>query len=105
MCRLGEKTVRTRCFTFHLLDTAQCVLEGVQRGGLVIVPLLSGQVELQLFQGLYHLLLCLGFGRLLTAVNCTTRRGFKSRFSSGGGAQSPRIEVEIKADFVAKHMF
>lgn len=42
------------------------------------MSLLGGQVKLQLLQGFNHLLLVLGFGRLLTAagVTCTgqTRR-------------------------------
>lgn len=69
----GEKTDRARRehFTFNLSDTTQRVLEGVQRAGLVIVSLLSGQVKLQLFQSFNHLLLVLGFGRLLTTANCT----------------------------------
>lgn len=57
--------------TFHLSDAAQRVLEGVQGGGLITVPLLSGEVMLQLFQNLDHLLLGLGFGRLFTAVRGT----------------------------------
>lgn len=40
---------RRKHFTFHLFDAAQSVFEGVQRGGLVIVSLFSGQVKLQLF--------------------------------------------------------
>lgn len=52
-------------FTFHLFDASECVLEGVQRGGLAIVSLLSGQEKLQLFQCFMQLLLGLGFGRLL----------------------------------------
>lgn len=55
-------------FTFHLFDTSQGVLEGVQRGGLVIMSLLSGQMKLQLLQCFNHLLLGLGFGRLLTTT-------------------------------------
>lgn len=55
-------------FTFHLFDAAQSVLKGVQRCRLVVVPLLRGQVKLELFQGFNDLLLGLGFGRLLTAT-------------------------------------
>lgn len=55
-------------FTFHLFDAAQSVFQGVQCGRLVIVPLLRGQVTLELFQGFNDLLLRLGFGRLLTAT-------------------------------------
>jgi len=55
----------------HLFDTAQCVLDGVQRGRLALVPLVGGQVQLQLFQQFNHLLLGLGFGRLLTTAGCT----------------------------------
>lgn len=55
-------------FTFHLFDTSQSVLEGVQRAGLVIMSLLSGQMKLQLLQCFNHLLLGLGFGRLLTTT-------------------------------------
>lgn len=55
-------------FTFHLFDAAQSVLKRVQRGRLVTVPLLRGQVKLELLQGFNYLLLGLGFGRLLTAT-------------------------------------
>lgn len=55
-------------FTFHLFDAAQRVLKRVQRGRLVTVPLLRGQVKLELFQGFNDLLLGLGFGRLLAAT-------------------------------------
>lgn len=51
-----------------MLHAAQGVLEGAQGAGCVAVSLLSGQVELQLFQNFNHLLLGLGFGRLFTAV-------------------------------------
>ena len=57
-----------------MFDTAQRVLERVQRGGLVIVSLRCGQVELQLFQDFKHLLLGLGFGGLLTTASCTSTR-------------------------------
>lgn len=55
-------------FTFYLFDTAQSVLEGIQRSGLVIMSLLRGQVKLQLFQSFNHLFLGLCFGRLLTTA-------------------------------------
>lgn len=54
-----------------MFDAAQCVLERVQRGRLAVVSLLRGEVELQLFQNFKHLLLVLGFGRLLTAARRT----------------------------------
>lgn len=57
--------------TFHLSDAAQRVLEGAQGGGLITVPLLRGEVKLQLLQNLDHLLLGLGFGRLFTAARGT----------------------------------
>lgn len=60
--------LKVNLFTFHLFDAAQSVLQGVQCGRLVIVPLLMGQVTLELFQGFNYLLLRLGFGRLLTAT-------------------------------------
>lgn len=51
-----------------MFDTSQSVLERVQRAGLVIMSLLSGQMKLQLLQRFNHLLLGLGFGRLLTTT-------------------------------------
>lgn len=43
--------LKVNLFTFHLFDAAQSVLQGVQCGRLVIVPLPRGQVTLELFQG------------------------------------------------------
>lgn len=57
--------------TFHLLDAAQRVLERVDGAWLALVPLLHRKVHLQLLQGLEKLLLCLGFGGLLTAAGRT----------------------------------
>lgn len=54
-----------------MFDAAQSVLEGVQRGGLVIVSLFSGEVKLQLLQRFNDLFLRLGFGRLLTTAGVT----------------------------------
>ncbi len=74
LCRRWQKHKRQneeKHFTFHLFDTAQRILEGVQRGGLVIVSLLRGQVKLQLLQSFNHLLLGLGLGGLLTTASCT----------------------------------
>lgn len=61
--------MRRKHFTFYLFDTAQSVLEGIQRSGLVIVSLPRGQVTLQLFQCFNQLFLGLCFGRLLTTAS------------------------------------
>lgn len=65
--------------TFHLLHTSQGVLEGVQRGSLVIVFLLSRQMKLQFFQSFNYFLLGLGFGRLLTTAIQTVTHAVESQ--------------------------
>lgn len=66
--------------TFHLLDTAQGVLEGVEGGGLAaLVPLLGGEVHLELLQSLDQLLLSFGLGGLFA-----TARGVRGKGAQAG---------------------